>query len=263
MNFKRAKAFTLAETLITLAIIGVVASLTITVLYNNYQKHQYVAGLKKAYSEFSQMFKQYIADEGVQDLSQTDIFAKYSGEMFFTSLNRQGILENVIKKYFKIDKSCKYNNTDCAISESYLNKSGSYTTFSTNRYSFSTIDGMYFSIVLPQQGTCKPNYSAPSNMKSFCGNVIVDVNGPKPPNKKGRDYFEDLEIGPDGSLFPSYGQAYAQYFNNYPGGDWTTSTDYWMNSPTACGKLDDPIIPSNTDGFCIPRIMDEGWEMNY
>jgi len=43
------KGFTLAEVLITLGIIGVVASLTIPTLMANYQKVQYVTGLKRAY----------------------------------------------------------------------------------------------------------------------------------------------------------------------------------------------------------------------
>jgi prepilin-type N-terminal cleavage/methylation domain-containing protein len=44
------KGFTLAEILITLAIIGVVAALTLPVLVKKYQKHQMIVQLKKAYS---------------------------------------------------------------------------------------------------------------------------------------------------------------------------------------------------------------------
>ena len=42
------KGFTLAEVLITLGIIGVVAALTLPSLITNYQKKQIVAQLKKA-----------------------------------------------------------------------------------------------------------------------------------------------------------------------------------------------------------------------
>lgn len=44
------KAFTLAETLITLSIIGVVAAMTVPTLMANITKAQYVSRLKKAYS---------------------------------------------------------------------------------------------------------------------------------------------------------------------------------------------------------------------
>ena len=49
-TFKQ-KAFTLAETLITLSIIGVVAAVTVPTLMSNVNKQIYVTGLKKAYNE--------------------------------------------------------------------------------------------------------------------------------------------------------------------------------------------------------------------
>ena len=41
------RSFTLAETLITLAIIGIVAALTIPSVMQNYKKHVYSARIKK------------------------------------------------------------------------------------------------------------------------------------------------------------------------------------------------------------------------
>lgn len=52
-TFKQ-KAFTLAETLITLSIIGVVAAMTVPTLMSNSTKQQYVTGLKKAYNLLQQ-----------------------------------------------------------------------------------------------------------------------------------------------------------------------------------------------------------------
>ena len=49
-NHKKTKAFTLAEVLITLTIIGVIAALTISNLMQSYRKHQIETGLKSAYS---------------------------------------------------------------------------------------------------------------------------------------------------------------------------------------------------------------------
>jgi len=51
------KGFTLAEVLITLLIIGVVASLTIPVLINNTNEAEYNVSVKKAYSEVSNAIK--------------------------------------------------------------------------------------------------------------------------------------------------------------------------------------------------------------
>ena len=53
---KNKKAFTLAEILITLGIIGVVSAMTMPSLIQNYREKQTVTAVKKAYSEFSQAY---------------------------------------------------------------------------------------------------------------------------------------------------------------------------------------------------------------
>lgn len=51
------KAFTLAEVLITLGIIGVIAAITIPTLINNYQKQALFNQFKKAYANLNQVWK--------------------------------------------------------------------------------------------------------------------------------------------------------------------------------------------------------------
>ena len=58
------KAFTLAETLITLGVIGVVAALTLPTLINSYKKQVTTARLKKFNSIFNQMMLQSEAENG-------------------------------------------------------------------------------------------------------------------------------------------------------------------------------------------------------
>ena len=62
------KAFTLAEVLITLVIIGVIAAMTIPTLMNNTNNQELVSRLKKTYSELSQATNRIIADEGLAQL---------------------------------------------------------------------------------------------------------------------------------------------------------------------------------------------------
>lgn len=57
-------AFTLAEILITLAIIGIVATLTIPTLVNQIQDAQFKNAAKEAYSKASQIVQQIKADSG-------------------------------------------------------------------------------------------------------------------------------------------------------------------------------------------------------
>ena len=62
-NFDVKFAFTLAEVLITLGIIGVVAALTIPGLINNYKAHRLHSQFLKSYSTVQQVFKQMEADD--------------------------------------------------------------------------------------------------------------------------------------------------------------------------------------------------------
>ncbi len=60
-------AFTLAEVLITLGVIGIVAAMTIPTLVNSYKEKQRVTQLKKAYSVLNQAFTMAVADYGTPD----------------------------------------------------------------------------------------------------------------------------------------------------------------------------------------------------
>lgn len=59
----RFNAFTLAEVLITLGIIGIVAAITIPTLISNSQDRQYKIAWRKAYSELSQAVQKVYADD--------------------------------------------------------------------------------------------------------------------------------------------------------------------------------------------------------
>ena len=69
-------AFTLAEVLITLAIIGVVTAITIPTVVTNYRKEVYVTQLKKAYTTVVQSFRMAMARDGVTRLQDTILWAK-------------------------------------------------------------------------------------------------------------------------------------------------------------------------------------------
>ena len=64
MNKTIKSGFTLAEMLITLAIIGVLAAMTIPALINNTHKAENVVALKKAYETLNQAFYALKAENG-------------------------------------------------------------------------------------------------------------------------------------------------------------------------------------------------------
>src|SRR5574344_1670122 len=71
---KKSLAFTLAEVLIVLGIIGIVAALTIPTLMANVQKQQYVTALKKFYSTQTEGYARMLAEENVEKLEDTEAF---------------------------------------------------------------------------------------------------------------------------------------------------------------------------------------------
>jgi len=87
-------AFTLAEVLITLTIIGVLAAMTIPTLMNNINNMQYKIAYKKAYSEFSQAFLQAISEQSLTSRKATDDADATASEWA------------VIKNAFKVSKDC-------------------------------------------------------------------------------------------------------------------------------------------------------------
>lgn len=101
------KGFTLAEVLITLGIIGVVAALTMPQLITNYKERQRVTQLKKAYSVLQQAFTMAVKDYGTPnywDLAKTD-----TGETDKDGnniLDESGVVKsmNILKQYLKQKK---------------------------------------------------------------------------------------------------------------------------------------------------------------
>lgn len=67
---KGKKGFTLAEVLITLGIIGIVAAMTIPNLMNNYTQKRNINTWKKAYAEFTQLAKQISYDYEVDTFEE-------------------------------------------------------------------------------------------------------------------------------------------------------------------------------------------------
>ena len=67
-------AFTLAEVLITLGIIGVIAAITIPNLINNIQERQLKEAWKKEYSVLNQLYQKIANDNG--------------GSIFYSRLSR-------------------------------------------------------------------------------------------------------------------------------------------------------------------------------
>lgn len=181
-KFPFASAFTLAEVLITLGLIGVVASMTIPNLVQNNQTKNTVTVLKKEYSILSQAYTSAVADHGppgTWGLSGT------AGADATGSLNTL----NVLIPYFKITKNCGAG-TGCFPTSPYRfldNNPGAANIDAATGFGKAILaDG---SLILTESfGTCTPHGSAPA-LQAVCGDIYFDINGFKGPNQYGADWF--------------------------------------------------------------------------
>lgn len=168
-KFNKNLAFTLAEVLITLGIIGVVAALTIPGLITTYKAHRLHSQLLKSYSIVQQVFKQMEAsDESIDPSSYT----RQSGS-FYKSF----------KNYLKGITDCGTWTTKglpCA-NVNNLNYKTLGKKYNVSRYYFD--DGQ---IALPD-GTLLV-FENPA-LEDYLW-VLVDINGyNNPPNILGYDLF--------------------------------------------------------------------------
>ncbi len=158
-------AFTLAETLIVIAIIGIVASLTIPSLIVKYQKEQTVLKLKKAYTELEQAISLSEIDNG-------------KTSTWTYTLNIDVFMKKYIEPYFKKIKNDKTINLK--------DKNIVYKLRNGDRYTGAILNqGNY--IVL-SNGTMIFGDSWYSSNNNDRG-LAVDINGYKGPNIIGRDLF--------------------------------------------------------------------------
>ncbi len=77
---KRNKGFTLAEVLITLVVIGIIAAITVPIIMQNNKKKTYVTKMKKFYSSLSQAIKLAEAEQGLSSLDWDFSTGKYGGD---------------------------------------------------------------------------------------------------------------------------------------------------------------------------------------
>ena len=155
-------AFTLAEVLVTLGIIGVVSAMTVPSLMQNHQRKTYVTQLHKVYNEFSQAFIRFQTDKNALNLKEA-------------GFSSQDDVNSFIKSYFKVVKEC--DSMDDCFAEEYRKINGNVTLdWEANIKSF----------VLANGASIRPAYSYAGNKIL---NIAVDINGLKGPNIVGRDLF--------------------------------------------------------------------------
>ena len=110
-DFKKKIAFTLAEVLITLAIIGVVAAMTIPTLITKYQEKQTVSQLTKVYSTLASAYQMMQAEYGTIDTWGMNTPTN-TGEVDeegkpIYNHSAQNLISERMRKYLRVAKQCE------------------------------------------------------------------------------------------------------------------------------------------------------------
>ncbi|EKE02134.1 MAG: hypothetical protein ACD_20C00420G0002 [uncultured bacterium] len=179
------KAFTLAEVLVTLAIIGVVAALSIPALIQNIQHQNAVVKVKKYQTLLDNVVKRYAADNGcIGNLANCNVFASNSVAAW-----------NELKPYFSVIQDCgAATGQGCfalGVMYKYLNGNNWIIVDDNTSIKAVLADGASIEIMDYNTGNCNTDYSRSDNTSLFytCGWIIIDTNGSKGPNQVGRDAF--------------------------------------------------------------------------
>ncbi len=183
------KAFTLAEVLVTLGIIGVVASLTMPTLIQNSKEKEYVAKLKKFNSIMNQALLMAIDKKGmIEDwgLGVSGMSSDPTEEEIEAGNKSVNYFWDVVSPYLKVVSRCNYGDDKC---ESYERYSLDGTKFGSFKPVIVLADGLTVVGTTIADGKCKHSVGSTQSLKNICGELFVDLNGNKPPNATGKDVF--------------------------------------------------------------------------
>lgn len=226
---KTCHAFTLAEVLVTVGILGVVASLTMPTLITNYQKQTNVILLRKTANDFANAADLYITEEGKTNFVNTGAMAD----------------DDSIKKF--MSSKFKARETNGFVSK-YTSISGK-----TENYSCSGVG-----YILPSSAAvCITKKMTVLHIPTL--HVQIDVNGTKKPNIGGRDMF-DFYINSNGNIDPT------KVTYKLENGLWTDATDDQCAEDIITGETFGyckKCIDSPLGKDCYEMLESNNWKMTY
>src|SRR5574344_2331581 len=216
------KGFTLAEVLITLGIIGIVAALTLPSLNAYYQKHVTVTRLQKAYNSMSNTINIAISEEGpieTWNMPNTN-----------TAEDSLNFVNTYIVPFLKIAQNCETKTTGiCEFKYQDLNSS-TQTSLGDRYARFYLADGTLVALASVYE----------SGGRRY-GDTLIDINGQAKPNIVGKDIFCFRYELNNGKFFPTdYGWSRNDALNH----------QIWGCNRNASGT------------YCSNVIMKDGWKIS-
>lgn len=206
-------AFTLAEVIIVLGIIGIIAQLTLPGLITDISKYQRKVAFKETYTILSQ--------------AATQLYQENNGSLLGLYKTNSNDVKNSFLPYVKITRDCPYAQAmgtgRCMLATfKYLNGTTNPYNETASTSGFILKNGI--SVVFDSD----PSYVDDcifGGTPNVCAYVYIDVNGVEKPNIIGDDIY-DLILTPQKLMLDNTGRCI------YPGEtNWTSGTnDGWYCS---------------------------------
>ena len=186
LRAKAKLAFTLAEVLITLGIIGVVSAMTLPTLMSTISKKEIESRLKEDFSILAQINRRMIAEEADMNPMVADSNRPALNQWF----------NDYILQYMNVARVCYEPTTGCWPSSSRTRMlNGSFYTDCKLGYgcggdivSFILKNGSMVTVDIGNNEQLRTIFGVDSTAES-CVKMYIDVNGDKRPNKFGIDVF--------------------------------------------------------------------------
>ena len=169
-SLKKRAAFTLAEVLITLGIIGIVGAMTLPSVVSKYQEKAWLTAFKKTYSVLTQAYLRASEDYGTANTWCAEKNRECAKTYF-----------DILSPYFNIGQMWGYERPKVMNKISYRDLSGKSMgindIFTKDYYKFALSDGTIIGI------------SDISSQDINSALLHVDINGFRGPNQLGKDIF--------------------------------------------------------------------------
>ncbi len=236
------KGFTLAEVLVTLGVIGIVAALAMPALNNSFQKSKVGPSLRKFISTMEVAHEHILGENDATKLSSI-FLGENKQEAYFEELTKfvKGSIERTgsgdIKKMSDY-KLKTYEKEDF---------NGPFTADNYNTYSFANNDSVAVTIFGPGN-----KEFARGSYKGEFAEFIYDINGfNTDPNILGKDLFV-FRVDDNGSVIPYGGKTMANAYVSILG------TDPEWEKTNSC--TENKVVLGRT---CAGSVADNGWKVIY
>ena len=234
---KDRNAFTLAEVLITLSILGVVAAMTIPNIIHSYKKTYTETRLKQAYSIL----------ENTLELAKINNGNTGNINQIFDEANSAGVPadyfgEHFLKPYVSFNEECKVNNYNCKGSYN-----GTYNLLAIDNQNADQYNAnRYYRLVL-KNGMSIGVYKKSDTVIW----LFVDINGKQNPNRYGYDTFLFSVFKDNGCPWPAGVGEYC----------YKSDRIYAGNVPKTYGIISENTS-CNMEGLnCSAVIKRNGWKI--